>query len=137
MSDFNVLGLSRRERQIMEILHQRQEASASDVRASLQAPPSYSAVRTHLRILEEKGWITHRKVGLRYVYEPVQSTEKASRHALAGVVKTFFGGSLSQAVAALVDNEKGRLSEEELRRIEAIIKGAKSSSPKKTSNKAS
>jgi len=121
----NASDLSRRERQIMDILHRLQKASAADVLDLLPDPPSYSAVRTHLRILEEKGWLAHNQEGPRYVYRPLQSTAQASRHALAGVVKTFFGGSHSRAVAALVDDEHGRLSAAELREIEAIIHQAK------------
>jgi len=131
MSDLN--QLSRRERQIMQILHQRGEASAipsaaenNDVHSSLAYAPSYSAVRTHLRILEEKGWVTHRKEGVRYFYEPMQSTKKTSRGALADLVKSFFGGSPSEAVAALVDGEGGRISEKEWQRLERLVEEAKS-----------
>lgn len=109
----------------MEIIHHRQQASAGDVRSALADPPSYSAVRTHLRILEDKGWLRHRRDGNRYIYRPAQSTEHTSRTALSGVVKTFFGGSMAQAVAALVDDENERLTDEELHRIEAIIQEAK------------
>ena len=117
-------NLSRRERQIMDILYSRGRASATEVNAALPDPPSYSAVRTLLRILEEKGHIKHREEGPRYVYMPIQAREKASRSALRRVVATFFQGSLANAVAALVD-EGAKLSPAELKRIEAIIKKAK------------
>jgi BlaI family transcriptional regulator, penicillinase repressor len=117
--------LSRRERQIMDIVYARGEVTAADVTATLPDPPSYSAVRTLLRILEEKGHLRHREDGPRYVYLPTESREKASRSALKGLVKTFFDGSLTNAVAALVDVEGGKLSADEIKRLEAIIKNAR------------
>jgi predicted transcriptional regulator len=117
--------LSRREREIMDIVYTRGEASAADVSAALADPPSYSSVRALLRILEEKGHLKHREDGPRYVFLPTEPRAKASRSALRRVVETFFDGSLSGAVAALVDGEGARLSAEELKRIEAIIKQAK------------
>ena len=117
-------NLSRRERQIMDVIYSRGRASAAEVNAALPDPPSYSAVRTLLRILEEKGHIKHREEGPRYVYMPTQAREKASRSALRRVVATFFQGSLANAVAALVD-EGAELSPAEFKRIEAIIKKAK------------
>lgn len=120
----HIHDLSRRERQIMDIIYTRGQATAAEVNAGLPDPPSYSAVRTLLRILEEKGHIKHREEGPRYVYTPTQAREKASRSALRRVVATFFEGSLANAVAALVD-EGAKLSPEELKRIEAVIKKAK------------
>jgi predicted transcriptional regulator len=117
--------LSRREREIMDIVYARGEASAAEVSAALADPPSYSSVRALLRILEEKGHLKHREDGPRYVYLPTEPHAKASRSALRRVVETFFDGSLSGAVAALVDERGGRLSAEELERIEAIIAAAK------------
>jgi BlaI family transcriptional regulator, penicillinase repressor len=117
-------SLSRRERQIMDIIYARGEATAAEVNAALPDPPSYSAVRALLRILEEKGHLRHREDGPRYVYKPIESREKASRSALKRVVQTFFEGSFTKAVAALVDVEGGKLSPAELKRIEAIIKTA-------------
>src|SRR5262245_22252065 len=93
--------LSRREREIMDIVYARGEATAAEVNTALADPPSYSAVRTLLRILEEKGHLRHREDGPRYVYVPTQSREKASKSALQRVVQTFFDGSLSGAIAAL------------------------------------
>ena len=115
--------LSRRERQIMDIIHRQGEATAAEVNASLPDPPSYSAVRALLRILEEKGFLEHRQERLRYVYRPTESPDLASRSALRQVVETFFKGSLANAVAALVDEET--LSKDELARIEAIVSKAK------------
>ena len=112
----------------MDIVHARGEVSAADVSAALADPPSYSAVRALLRILEEKGHLRHREDGPRYVYLPTEPHAKASRSALKRVVQTFFDGSLASAVAALVDGEGGRLSGEELKRIETIIKQAKAKS---------
>lgn len=117
--------LSRRERQIMDVIFARGEATAAEVAADLPEPPSYSAVRAMLRILEEKGALRHREEGPRYVYLPTESREKASRSALQRVVCTFFEGSLANAVAALVDAKDGALPPEELARLEAIIRKAK------------
>ena len=103
-------------------------ASAQALHEALPDAPSYSAVRTLLRILEEKGHLKHREDGPRYVFMPTEPRAKASRSALKRVVQTFFDGSLSNAVAALVDGEGGKLSAEELQRIEAIIKSAKARS---------
>jgi len=122
------LHLSRRERQIMDIIYARGEAAAAEVHEALPDAPSYSAVRTLLRILEEKGHLKHREDGPRYVFMPTEPRAKASRSALKRVVQTFFDGSLASAVAALVDGEGGKLSAEELQRIEAIIQSAKDKS---------
>ena len=117
--------LSRRERQIMDVIFARGEATAADVAAALPDPPSYSAVRAMLRILEDKGVLRHREDGPRYVFMPTESRERASRSALQRVVQTFFDGSLASAVAALVDAKDGALPPDELARLEAIIKKAK------------
>jgi len=117
--------LSRRERQIMDVLHARQQATAAEVRAALPDPPGYSAVRALLRILEEKGHIRHRKDGVRYVYLPRASRETASRAALQRVLATFFGGSVNQALAALLDVSDTKLSDAELRRLQEIITKAR------------
>lgn len=109
----------------MDAIYARGEATAADVHAGIPDPPSYSAIRALLRILEEKGVITHREDGPRYVFSPTMPREKASRSALQRVVQTFFGGSLADAVAAFVDAKDGKLSPEELQRIEAIIKSAR------------
>ena len=117
--------LSRRERQIMDIIFTRGEATAAEVNAALPDQPSYSTVRTLLRILEEKGHLKHREDGPRFVYLPTRSRAVESRSALKRVVKTFFEGSLADAVAALVDTADGKLPAEDLKRIEAIIRKAK------------
>jgi predicted transcriptional regulator len=128
MPDRSNTHLSRREREIMDIIFARGEATAAAVHEALPKAPSYSAVRALLRILEEKGHLTHREDGPRYVFMPTMPRSQASKSALKRVVQTFFDGSLSSAVAALVDAEGGKLSAEELKRIEAIIKAAKSKS---------
>lgn len=117
--------LSRRERQIMDVIYSRGEATAAEVVEGLADAPSYSAVRALLRILEEKGLLKHREEGPRYVYAPTVAREAASKSALSRVLDTFFQGSLANAVAALVDAKDGKLSPEELQRLEAIIDEAK------------
>ena len=117
--------LSRRERQIMDVLHARREATAAEVLAALPDPPSYSAVRALLRILEEKGHARHRREGARYVYLPRASRVNASRSALKRVVSTFFQGSTAQAVAALLETADTELSGEELDKLQEIIKQAR------------
>ncbi len=116
--------LSRRERQIMDIIYARGEATAAEVSESMTDAPSYSAVRTFLRILEEKGFLKHREDGRRYVFLPTEPLEQASKSALKKVVQTFFDGSLASAVAALVDGRE-KISPEELKRLESIIQKAK------------
>jgi predicted transcriptional regulator len=117
--------LSRRERQIMDIIFARGEATAADVAADLPGEPSDSTVRTLLRIMEEKGHLRHREDGQKFVYLPTRTRAAESRSALKRVVKTFFEGSFADAVAALVDTADGKLPAEDLKRIEAIIKKAK------------
>ena len=118
-------GLSRRERQIMEILYQRGKASASEVREAMEDAPGYSAVRAMLRVLEEKGHVKHQAEGLKYVYVPVVAREKAKRSAVRHVLDTFFGGSPEQIVAALLDVSAARLTNEELDRMAELIEKAK------------
>jgi predicted transcriptional regulator len=115
--------LGGRERQIMDVIYSMGEASVGDVCQRLPNPPSYSAVRTMIRLLESKGLLRHRSEGNKYIYRPTQSRETASRRALRHVMTTFFGGSAPDTVAALFENEK--LSEDDLIRIEAIINEAK------------
>ena len=117
--------LSRRERQIMDILHAREQATAADVLAALPDPPGYSAVRALLRILEEKGHIRHRRDGARYVYVPRESRENASRSALKRVVSTFFQGSVTQAMAALLETSDTQLTEADLTKLQQIIQQAR------------
>ena len=118
-------GLSRRERQIMDILYQRGKASASEVREAMEDAPSYSAVRAMLRVLEEKGQVRHQEEGLKYVYVPVVAREKAKRSAVKHVLDTFFAGSPEQIVAALLDVSAAKLTREELDRMAEMIEKAK------------
>lgn len=118
-------GLSRRERQIMDILYQHGKASASDVREAMPDAPGYSAVRAMLRVLEEKGHVKHVEEGLKYVYVPVVAREKAKRSAVKHVLDTFFSGSPEQIVAALLDVSSERLTHEELDRMADLIEKAK------------
>src|SRR5690242_12438003 len=118
--------LSRRERQIMDILYQRGSATANEVLAAMRDPPSSSAVRTLLRILEEKGHARHTRDGLRYVYTPTRPRQSVAGSALAHVVDTFFGGSVEKVVAALVAESDGRLTEDELSRLGELIRQARS-----------
>jgi predicted transcriptional regulator len=113
--------LSRRERQIMDVLHARGQASAAEVQAGLPDPPSYSAVRSLLRILEDKGHVKHHSEGSRYVYAARASRQTAVRAAVERLVSTFFAGSVSQAVSALLENSDTQLSEDELARIDQLI----------------
>ena len=114
-------NLSRRERQIMDVLFQMSEASAGDVHEALEDAPSYSAVRTLLRILEEKGLITHREEGRKYIYRPLGSSKSAGKGALKRVLNVFFGGSLESALAAHLGDSRNRLSSEEIDRLRKII----------------
>ena len=121
----NTPSLSRRERQILEILYQRGKASASEVREAMPDAPSYSAVRTLLRVLEDKGHVKHRAEGLRYVYTPIIGLEKAKRGAVKHLLETYFEGQPEQIVAALLDVSSTRLTAEELDRMTALIDKAK------------
>ena len=118
-------NLSRRERQIMDILYARGEGTAAEVRAELTDAPSYSAVRALLRILVEKGHVKHRDDGPRYVYQPTLSRKQARHSALQRVLRTFFENSPEQAVAALLDMSASKLSDEELERLRALIDQAR------------
>jgi len=118
-------GLSRRERQILEILYQRGKASVSEVLEGMADAPSYSAVRTLLRVLEEKGHVRHRAEGLKYVYTPTVTREKAKRNAVKHLLHTYFGGSPEQIVAALLDVSSSDLTREELDRMTEMIEKAK------------
>jgi len=118
-------GLSRRERQIMDILYQRGKASASEVREAMEGAPGYSAVRAMLRVLEEKGHVRHQAEGLKYVYLPTVGREKAKRSAVKHLLDTFFAGSPEQIVAALLDVSSARLTRQELDRMSEMIERAK------------
>ena len=117
--------LTRREREIMDILHRRGRATAHEVMDDLADPPSYSAVRTFLRLLEERGHVRHEQDGPRYVYTPTVARREAQRSAMAHLVETFFDGSVEDAVATLVEASKPKLSAQELDRIAAFVAKAK------------
>ncbi len=122
MDDRVELGLSRRERQIMDIIYARATASATDVLAELPDPPTRTAVRTLLRILEEKGHLKHTKRGREFVYQPTRPRSRAARSALRRVLRTFFDGSLEKAVAVHLSDPEADLSPEELKRLSALIR---------------
>ena len=109
----------------MDALHQRGRATAAEVQAALPDAPGYSAVRALLRILEEKGHVKHRREGARYVYVPRGSRETARRSALRRVVSTFFQGSVTQAVAALLETADTGLSDSELHKLQQVIQQAR------------
>src|SRR5262245_56446356 len=118
-------GLSRREREILEILYQRDKASANEVRDAMHDAPSNSAVRTLLGVLEEKGHVRRRAEGLKYVYSPTVARDKAKKTAVKHLLDTYFSGSPEQIVAALLDVSSTQLSREELDRIGEMIEKAK------------
>ena len=117
--------LSRRERQIVDILYTQGRATAAEVQSALPDPPSYSAVRAMLRILEEKGHIRHEQDGPRYVYLPTVGRDRAKKTALRHVLQTFFNGSAEQALSALLDESDSRLSDRELDRLAELIDRAR------------
>jgi predicted transcriptional regulator len=117
--------LTRREREIMDILYRRGRATAGEVMAELTGSPSYSTVRTQLRVLEEKGHVHHEEHGLRYVYLPAVPRHAARKSALRHLVDTFFDGSTEQVVATLLGGEGAQLSEEDLERIADLVAKAK------------
>jgi predicted transcriptional regulator len=117
--------LSRRERQIIDILYAHGRATAAEVQAALPDPPSYSAVRAMLRILEEKGHIRHEHDGPRYVYLPTVARENAKRSAIRHVLQTFFEGSAEQAISTLLDDSSTKLSDAELDRLARLIDQAR------------
>ncbi|HEY7171882.1 MAG TPA: BlaI/MecI/CopY family transcriptional regulator [Vicinamibacterales bacterium] len=117
--------LSRRERQIMDILYRRGRATAGEVMEELPGEPSYSTVRAQLRVLEDKGHVTHEEEGLRYVYAPAVPRHAARKSALRHLVDTFFDGSAEKAVSALLGGEGARLTDAELERIAAMIAKAR------------
>src|SRR4051812_29345175 len=119
------MSLSRRERQIMDAIYRRGQATAAEVLEDLPDPPSYSAVRAMLRVLEQKGHLRHEQQGLRYVFLPTVPREKARRSALKQLVRTFFDGSTEQTVAALLDLSASRLSDAELDRLSHLIERAR------------
>jgi predicted transcriptional regulator len=122
-------GLSRRERQILDILHRKGRASAADVLAEMPDPPTYSAVRSLLRIMEEKGYVRHEGEGKKYLYSAAEPRQSAAQSALKQVVRTFFGGSLEHAVKTFLSDEESDLSDEELERLSKLIEQARAAQP--------
>jgi predicted transcriptional regulator len=114
-------NLSRRERQIMDIIYEMNEATVAHVLERIPNPPSYSAVRALLRVLEGKGHLVHRQEGPRYVYSPTLPREEARRNALKHVMKTFFDGSTEDIVAALLNISEDTLSEIDYKRLSKLI----------------
>ena len=118
-------GLSGRERQIMQILYERGRATVAEVQEAMPHPPSYSAVRALINVLEGKGQVQHVQVGKGYVYSPAESWTAVSKSAIEQVVESFFGGSVEKAVATLLSSQKTRPSDEELSRLEEMIQQAR------------
>ncbi|MEM9556745.1 MAG: BlaI/MecI/CopY family transcriptional regulator [Acidobacteriota bacterium] len=118
-------GLSRREREMMDIVYTAGRISAADIREAMAEPPSYSAVRATLRVLVEKGHLRHESDGTRYLYVPTVPREQARESALKHLVTTFFGGSAQGLVATLLDVESDELSSEDLDRMAAMIDKAR------------
>lgn len=118
-------GLTRRERHIMDILFRLGRATAEEVMHEMPGEPSYSTVRTQLRVLEEKGHVRHEEHGRRYVYMPAVARSTARRSALRHVVDTFFDGSVEKVVAALLGGDASKVSDDELNRIAEMVKKAK------------
>ncbi|MBI1853903.1 MAG: BlaI/MecI/CopY family transcriptional regulator [Planctomycetes bacterium] len=125
MADRSEVHLSRRERQIMDVVYARGEASVGEILEGLPDPPSYSAVRALVTILESKGHLRHRRVGTKYVYGSARPRHRAAKSALRRLVRTFFDDSPEKAVAALLDANDARLTKEDLDRIAALIEHAK------------
>lgn len=117
--------LTRRERQIMDVLYRLGQATAADVMAALPGEPNYSTVRTQLRVLEDKGHVRHDEEGLRYVYAPAVPRHAARKSALKHLVETFFDGSAEQVVAAVLGGEASHLTDEDLRRIAELVADAR------------
>ena len=117
--------LSRRERQVLDALYRVGQATCAEVQRTMADPPSYSAVRTFLRILEEKKIVRHEQDGARYVYIPIVEKERASRSALRHVLSTFFAGSVTLAVSALLNEDSKNLSEDDWQRLSAIVEQAR------------
>src|SRR5580765_2236763 len=125
MSKSRHATLARRERQIMDVLYRRGRATAAEVMEELPGDPSYSTVRTQLRVLEEKGHVRHEEQGPRYVYIPAVPLQSARKSALRHVMDTFFDGSAEKVIAALLGGEGARLSEKDLERIAQLAAKAK------------
>lgn len=119
-------NLSRRERQIMDIVYELNEVTVAQVLEKIPNPPSYSTIRALLRVLEEKGHLIHKQEGPRYIYSPTLPREQARQNALKHVMKTFFDNSTEDAVAALLNISEDNLSEQDFKRLSELIKKARS-----------
>jgi predicted transcriptional regulator len=128
MASSHHLVLSRRERQIVDVLYRLGRATAGEVMAELPGDPSYSTVRTQLRVLEQKGHVRHEQDGLRYIYVPAVPRHAARKSALRHLVNTFFDGSAEKVVAALLGGERARLSDDELKRVADVVARARKES---------
>lgn len=126
MSRARTALLTKRERQIMDVLYKLGRATAAEIMERVAGAPGYSTVRTQLRVLESKGHVRHEEQGLRYIYVPTVPRHSARRSALKHLVDTFFDGSSAKAVAALLGGEAARVSDEELDRIAKLVKDARS-----------
>jgi predicted transcriptional regulator len=118
-------GLGARERQIMDVIYELGEASVAGVLAKIPDPPTYSSVRTMIRLLEKKGLLRHRQVGTKYVYQPAHSREAAKRSALKQLMQTFFAGSATDVVAAILHPSIAKLSDSDIQRLERLIHEAR------------
>ena len=118
-------NLSRRERQIMDVIYREGQATATEVLAAIADPPGYSAVRAMLRVLENKGHLRHVPDGTRYVYRPTLARDRAGKPALENVLRTFFDGSTEKAVAALLDLSRSELSAQDFDRLSELIAQAR------------
>ncbi|HEY1707957.1 MAG TPA: BlaI/MecI/CopY family transcriptional regulator [Rhizomicrobium sp.] len=118
-------GFSRREREIMDVLYRLGKASAAQIMEQLADPPTYTAIRTHLTILEKKGHVRHASDGTRYIYEPLVAREQMGRHAIDSLLQTFFDNSVERAVTALLTREDINMSRDELNRLSRLIEKAK------------
>ena len=114
-----------RERQIIDVLYQRQRASAAEIWEAVPNRPTYTAIRTHLSLLEEKGHVKHEKDGARYIYSPVVSRAEMGQHAIENVLKTFFDDSVDLVITALFKRKEAHLSSEQIKRIEQLISDAR------------
>jgi predicted transcriptional regulator len=117
--------LSRRERQIMDALYRLGKASAAEIREAIPNPPTYTAVRTHLTLLEGKGLVRYESDGVRYIYEPLVPRAEMAKSVIAGVMRTFFDNSVEQVVATLIDREESNISPEQLDRLARMIEQAR------------
>lgn len=118
-------GHSRREREILDVLYKLGKASAADIREQIPDPPTYTAIRTHLSILEKKGHVRHTSDGTRYIYEPLVAREQMGRRAIDSLLKTFFDNSVERAVAAMLTREDADIPREDLDRLAHLIEKAK------------